>query len=83
MTSQEYPSRAYILEQVRKFHAAEFHEQPFIPGETVIQVSGRFFDAEDSEQCHVLRAQIALLAEAGWSNTQIAQAVGCTLPMVQ
>lgn len=36
-----------------------------------------------SEQRHVLRAQIALLAEAGWPNTQIAQAVGCTLPMVQ
>jgi Homeodomain-like domain-containing protein len=43
----------------------------------------RILRCHRSEQRHVLRAQIALLAEAGLPNMQIARAVGCTLPMVQ
>ena len=35
-----------------------------------------------SEQRLVLRAQIALLADAGWANEQIAQELGCSTVLV-
>ncbi|MDX2163376.1 MAG: lipopolysaccharide biosynthesis protein RfbH [bacterium] len=39
--------RAQILELVKEYHAANFPENPFIPGQTPVNVSGRVFDADD------------------------------------
>jgi CDP-6-deoxy-D-xylo-4-hexulose-3-dehydrase len=47
MNQSEQPLRAYILEQVRRFYAAELSPRPFVAGETPVQVAGRVFDDED------------------------------------
>ena len=45
MTAAEL--RAQILELVGAFHAANWQEQPFVPGLTPVPVSGKVFDGED------------------------------------
>lgn len=39
--------RAQILELVGRYHAANWPEQSFVPGETPVPVSGKVFDADD------------------------------------
>jgi len=39
--------RREILESVKRYHDAAFADQPFVPGETPVPVSGRVFDADD------------------------------------
>ena len=39
--------RARILELVGEFHAANWPERPFVPGESPVPVSGKVFDGED------------------------------------
>jgi CDP-6-deoxy-D-xylo-4-hexulose-3-dehydrase len=43
----EVPSRESILESVKAFAAEKLQSQEFIPGETVIPVSGKVLDPED------------------------------------
>ena len=45
MTAAEL--RAQILDLVQAFHAANWPEQPFVPGETPVPVSGKVFDGRD------------------------------------
>jgi len=45
MTSQEI--RQQIISLVREYYAANWPEQPFVPGETPVPVSGRVFDADE------------------------------------
>ncbi len=45
--NERSPQRSDILEQVRQFYAAELCPQPFVAGETPVQVAGRVFDDED------------------------------------
>lgn len=47
MSSQTGNLRDRILDLVSEYHAQAFAEQPFVPGETPVPVSGRVFDAED------------------------------------
>ena len=39
--------RAKILDLVGEFHAANWTEQPFVPGQSPVPVSGKVFDGED------------------------------------
>jgi len=39
--------RARILELVGEFHAANWSESPFVPGQSPVPVSGKVFDADD------------------------------------
>lgn len=39
--------RAKILEMVAQYHQAAFPEQTFVPGTSIVPVSGRVFDAKD------------------------------------
>lgn len=39
--------RAQILELVQEYHDAQWQEKAFTPGESVVPVSGRVFDADD------------------------------------
>ena len=45
MTAQEL--RAQILDLVGAFHAANWPEQAFVPGQSPVPVSGKVFDADD------------------------------------
>jgi len=45
MTSQEI--RQQIISLVREYYAANWPEQPFVPGETPVPVSGRVFDGDE------------------------------------
>ncbi|HSU61439.1 MAG TPA: lipopolysaccharide biosynthesis protein RfbH [Bryobacteraceae bacterium] len=47
MSSQTESLRDRILDLVSEYHEVAFAQQPFIPGETPVPVSGRVFDAED------------------------------------
>ena len=47
MIETDQPLRSSILEQVRQFYVEEHSPQPFVPGETPVQVAGRVFDGED------------------------------------
>lgn len=39
--------RDQIRELVAEYHAANWQERDFVPGQTPVNVSGRVFDAED------------------------------------
>src|SRR6202044_2638074 len=39
--------RQRILELVEEYHAEQFPERPFVPGESPVPVAGRVFDAAD------------------------------------
>ncbi len=45
MTSQKI--RQQIISLIREYYAANWPEQPFVPGETPIPVSGKVFDADE------------------------------------
>src|SRR5262245_14679563 len=47
MSDGDSVTRSDILEQVRQFFVKEHARQPFVPGETPVQVAGRVFDDED------------------------------------
>ncbi len=47
MSSQTESLRDRILDLVSEYHDLAFAQQPFVPGETPVPVSGRVFDAED------------------------------------
>ncbi len=47
MSGSDSKRRSDILEQVRRFFLEEHAHQPFVPGETPVQVAGRVFDDED------------------------------------
>lgn len=50
MTTPDTPideHRQRILEDVRAFAARKLHPEPFVPGESVVPVSGKVLDAED------------------------------------
>lgn len=48
--------RQQILDLVRKYHQVQWPQRPFVPGETVIPVSGRVFDAGDVQ--HLVDASL-------------------------
>lgn len=47
MSSQTENLRDRILDLVSEYHELAFAQQPFVPGNTPVPVSGRVFDAED------------------------------------
>lgn len=47
MSSQTESLRDRILDLVSEYHELAFAQQPFVPGETPVPVSGRVFDAQD------------------------------------
>ena len=47
MSSQTENLRDRILDLVSEYHELAFAQQPFVPGQTPVPVSGRVFDAED------------------------------------
>lgn len=47
MTDRTKQLRSRIIELVREFHAEEWPARPFVPGESLVPVSGRVFDANE------------------------------------
>lgn len=55
--------RANILELVREYYFASFHEQPFLPGKTRINYGGRVFD--DNELINLIDASLDFWLTSG------------------